>query len=461
MKYSVQLKFAASFVLLLAVLLILLNAYPVTTYGDLVFSSKQTSMLNQAQVMASSLAPLGILGEDEVSGVMELLDIMPLSRVLITTELGRILYDTTPSAPDTGMIALLPELELAMNGYLVFRSSYRGAAFRSTAAVPVIRDGVTIGCVYLFDYDSEAALYLTGMQTNLRTLTVVVTLSAAALILVFTRTLTRRITDLVFAVRRVSEGDYKYRIDLSGSDELAELGREFNELTGVLQHTEEARKRFVSDASHELKTPLASIRLLSDSIVENEMDAELAREFAADIRDESERLERTTEKLLNLTRLDRENEIVRTNVDLGALVQRTLNRISPLAEQIELRSDIAHGCLIYAAEDDIFQVIFNLVENAIKYNLPGGWVLVTVNRSDGVVSLRVEDTGIGIPEADRAQIFSRFYRVDKARSRLSGGSGIGLSIVRDAVELHGGTVQADAAPGGGSVFTVRFPGVLL
>ena len=224
--------------------------------------------------------------------------------------------------------------------------------------------------------------------------------------------------------------------------------------------SEYKQNRFVSDASHELKTPLASIRLLSDSIVQNhDMDAETVREFVTDIGAEAERLQRTTEKLLDLSRLDDDVQIMPEPVDVKQVSLDALVLLRPLAaeKQVRLHCQLEDGCVVMATVDDMFHILFNLVENAIKYNLPGGSVLLTLSGDEDTVRLSVEDTGIGIPEEDMLNIFARFYRVDKARSREAGGSGLGLSIVHDAVQAHGGSIAVGANKPRGSRFIVSFP----
>ena len=220
------------------------------------------------------------------------------------------------------------------------------------------------------------------------------------------------------------------------------------------------QRQFVADASHELKTPLAAIRLLADSIEQNEgMDEATMREFVSDIGTEADRLQRTTEKLLDLSRRDDGASSPRVPVDLAEVARSTLRLLSPLAAKlgVSLRCEPEAGCIISAPEDDAYQIIFNLAENAVKYNVEGGSVDISVRREGGRVLLIVEDRGIGIPEADLPNIFSRFYRVDKARSREKGGSGLGLSIVHDAVSALGGSIEVEAREGGGTRFTVSFP----
>ena len=326
--------------------------------------------------------------------------------------------------------------------------------------MPIKNDGVTLGAVYLYEYDSSQASLINGMQDNLRRITTRTATAALILLFIFSRALTLRITELVKATKIVSEGDYNYRIEISGHDELSDLGEEFNSLTQRLKDTEELRRRFVSDASHELKTPLASIRLLADSIVNaDSMDMDTMREFVTDIGNEAERLQRTTEKLLSLSRMDSGTQISRGRLELKQVVKKTLHLLSPLAEdrQISINTELSDGCCILGNEDLVYRIIFNLAENGIKYNMPGGTVTIRLYSEDESVKLIVEDGGIGIPDDDLPHIFSRFYRVDKARSREAGGSGLGLSIVYDAVRLHSGTVDVEKRSEGGTRFTVCFP----
>ena len=203
-----------------------------------------------------------------------------------------------------------------------------------------------------------------------------------------------------------------------------------------------------------------SIKMLTRSISQSaDMDSETMREFVTDIGSEAERLQRTTEKLLDLSRRDDGVQSDVTVVDLQQAVHGTLHLLRPLAAKsdVTLTCLMSDGVTVRASEDDIYHIVFNLVENAIKYNLPGGSVTVRVEARGEQSILSVADTGIGIPEADRPNIFNRFYRVDKARSREHGGSGLGLSIVHDAAALYGGTVTVDGVEPHGTRFTVTFP----
>ena len=184
-------------------------------------------------------------------------------------------------------------------------------------------------------------------------------------------------------IRTVRAGEYTHRISLPGHDELAQLADEFNQLTGRLQVTEEERRRFVSDASHELKTPLASIRLLTDSILQDEnIDQATTREFVADIGEAADRLIRISQELLELNRLDEGRTLLREPVDLNAQVEKAVRLLQPLAEsaQVTLETDLGEDCTVLCNTEDAIQILRNLMENAIKYNVPQGKVWVTTRR---------------------------------------------------------------------------------
>ena len=458
---SIQLKYALTYLLVVAAILIVMNTYPLLMVENMVFSSKESTLKRQALVVGSALAVSETLTREGVEQTMAVLEDVQGTRVLVTDASGLILYDSSTLDNRLGNYALMPEVVAALRGQDVARSEYREGAIRCRAAAPVTYHNVTLGAVYLYEYDSEQAQVLLSIQSNLRYISMVIGVAAVALVFLLSKALTRSTGRLLAAIRRVREGEYSHRVESRGKDEMAQLADEFNQLTDRLQTTEEARRRFVSDASHELKTPLASIRLLTDSILQNDgVDMATAREFVSDIGEEADRLTRISEHLLALTRLDAGPERDREPVELGAVAEKVAHMLSPLAQAagIELRTQIEPACAVLATGDDLYQVAFNLIENAIKYNHPGGRVDVTVRRFEDKVSLTVCDTGVGIPAEDLPKIFDRFYRVDKARSRAAGGTGLGLSIARDAARIHGGDVKAGPNPAGkGAMFEAEFP----
>lgn len=457
---SLRTKYVLTYLTIIAAVLVLLNSYPVLASQRMVFQSKQTSLWSQASVMASALAGPDGLTRENVGRVMEVLGDTGFSRVLVTDPSGVVLYDTSSASGSLGRYALLYEVTAALGGRDEFTSDYTGGAFHSRAAIPVTYRSMTLGAVYVDEYDAEQGQLLVGIQQTLRTISMVIAAVSVALSLVFSQALTRRIAQLLGAIRIVREGQYNHRVQMRGRDELSQLAGEFNALTDRLQTTEEVRRRFVSDASHELKTPLASIRLLSDSILQNNhIDPATVQEFVGDIGDEAARLQRITEHLLTLTRLDAETQIRTEPVAVAEVARRVEHMLEPLARavDVELAFSLEEGLWVQATRDDLYQILFNLVENSIKYNLPGGRVDVTAKTIGDRLILTVEDTGVGIPEEDIDKVFDRFYRVDKARSRAAGGTGLGLSIVRDTVRRHGGTVQAQRRSPEGTRFVVSFP----
>lgn len=462
---SLRVKYALTYLVILAAVVVLLNSYPVAVSQTLAYQSKQTSLQNQASVLASALAtgPEALTEEGATKTVSLLLGSLGVTRVLVTDPNGIVLCDYQEGSQRTdtaGQYAMLWEVVTALRGNDVFRAEYLDGALCSRAAVPVTYRSMTQGAVYLYEFDAQQGALLQGIQSNLRNISIVICVVTAVMGIVFSQALTRRIARLLRGVHTVREGEYSHRVYVTGRDELSRLADEFNELTGRLQTTEEVRRRFVSDASHELKTPLASIRLLTDSILQaDHMDNDTAREFLMDIGDEAERLTRITEKLLTLTRLDTAQQFHTSPVDVKQVVERVEHMLTPLARaaEVSLHLQLQPGCIILATEDDLYQVAFNLMENAVKYNLPNGIVTVTLERQSDQVVLAVEDTGVGIPQEDLPKIFDRFYRVDKARSRAAGGTGLGLSIVRDTVRQHGGTIQASSGEPNGTRFVVRFP----
>ena len=458
---SIQFKYALTYLLVVAAILLVMNTYPLLMVENMVFSSKESTLKRQALVVGSALAVSETLTREGVEQTMAVLEEVQGTRVLVTDASGLILYDSSTLDNRLGNYALIPEVVAALRGQDVARSEYREGAIRCRAAAPVTYHSMTLGAVYLYEYDSEQAQVLLSIQSNLRYISIVIGMAAVVLVFLLSKALTRNTGRLLAAIRRVREGEYSHRVESRGRDEMAQLADEFNQLTDRLQTTEEARRRFVSDASHELKTPLASIRLLTDSILQNDgVDMETAREFVSDIGEEADRLTRISEHLLALTRLDAGPERQREPVELGAVVKKVAHMLGPLAQAagIELKTRIEPACAVLATEDDLYQVAFNLMENAIKYNHPGGRVDVTVRRSGDRASLAVCDTGVGIPAEDLPKIFDRFYRVDKARSRAAGGTGLGLSIARDTARLHGGDVKAAPNPAGkGSRFEAVFP----
>ena len=455
---SIRTKFALAFIAVVAVVLVLMNTYFLTASRDMIFRSKQKFVQERAAFITMNLEDyFEVLSAADVAKFMEQLDSAGAANTIITDADGKIMYGSREADM---LVELPPELiTRAMEGNDLFYAKFSEGSFFSSALTPVMNRGIAIGAVYVHEQDYEQGKILVDMQKTLRSISIIVVIFSAAMVIFLIWSVMRRITSIFKGIKSVREGEYNYHVRMSGSDELALLGDEFNSLTDRLRETDEVRRRFVANASHELKTPLASIRLLSDSLLQNEdIKHETMQEFIGDIGAEAERLSRTTEKLMSLTRLDSKIKDDKTKVNVRNSIISTLRMLKPLAVNrgLTLYSDLEEDCYVLATEDSIHQIIFNLVENAIKYNKPGGMVSVRLLVDNDEVVVNVDDTGLGVPDTDLPYIFDRFYRVDKARSREAGGSGLGLSIVMDTVRELKGKVTAKRRIGGGMRFQVRF-----
>lgn len=447
--------------LLTGIMLIILTFSPVKTTEDMIFSYKYSQILGKAETIASSLNTGFALTGEAASEVVSVLGASDVDQIVITDSEGVVLFSTNGAATPVDRCALYPEIISALRGNNAFRCHYTVEAFVSYCAIPVVAGNSVAGCVYVTDVDREQAELLMQIRDNAMQISFITICTILVLFIIFSAMIIKKSGRMLQSIRLVRAGNYSHRVEVKGKDEYAVLASEFNALTDRLQRTEESRRQFVSDASHELRTPLAAIRLLSDSIIQNDLDQETVKEFVQDISGESDRLTRMTSKLLNLTALDskqftqQEPEVV----NLGECCKKAVRLLTPFAKEVgaEIEQSSEENCCIMAREDDIFQIVLNLAENGIKYSQQGGVVRLIAYSKGSTAVLIVEDNGIGIPEGELDRIFDRFYRVDKARSREAGGTGLGLAIVRETVEKYDGTVTADNRTQGGARFTVCFP----
>ena len=245
------------------------------------------------------------------------------------------------------------------------------------------------------------------------------------------------------------------------SQSIEEISNAFNKLWDRYKVLDASREEFVANVSHELKTPLTSMKVLADSLLmQPDAPTEIYREFMGDLSEEIERENKIINDLLDLVKLDKKGANLNIkSQDVNELVERILKRLQPLAAKsnIELVFESFRPVTAEIDEVKIALVITNLVENAIKYNKENGWVHVSLNADHKYFYLKVADSGIGIPKEDTDHIFERFFRVDKSHSREIGGTGLGLSIARNAVVMHRGAIKVYSEPGEGTTFTVRIP----
>ena len=439
-----------------------MNTYPLLVSQDLVFRAKRTTLLSSVSALNAAVAGLDELTEENVAQAVSAVEAEGFSRAIITDPYGQVLYDTREAGNAAGRYVFYNELVEALRGSSAMYSVYKEGAFHSSAAQPVLYRNQIIGGVYVYEYDTQQAALLENLRNTLLSISLGIAGLVVTLSMIFSRQLTWRLASLQGAIRGVREGAYNRRAVLSGHDEFTQIAGEFNDLVDRLQETESARRQFVSDASHELRTPLAAIRLLTDSILQNEgMEGETLREFVSDIGQEAERLSRITEDLLRLTRLDSGLADAPVRVEVEPVMERAGRMLRPVAQEkgVDLLTICDSGAAVIATEGELHQIIYNLGENAIKYNHRGGFVRIRAETGEDATVITVEDTGIGNPPEDVPKVFMRFYGVDKARSRAAGGTGLGLSIVSDTVSRRGGSIWAENVATGGSRFTVTLPSV--
>lgn len=447
-----------TYVVITSVVLLVLNVYCSIACQNLFYESKKTSMIEKCLLASDEISTLEVINTSSVSAVIGQIESLKANRLLVTDQSGCTLYDS--GLAPVGSYALFPEILSALDGNDVCSWRYRSGTIDSRVATPIYYFGTIVGCVYMTDYDTAQGSLIQTLQRTIFVITLMLEIVVVIFSIAFSNTFSRRLNRIMASMRIIREGDYSHKVNMGGNDELTILGNEFNELTERLQTSEQKRSRFVSDASHEIKTPLASIKLLTDSILQYDMDLETTREFVGDIGNEAERLNRMTEKLLSLTRAegmtgDTEMEIIFMAPTVRRVARMLKNNALQAGISFDLQLDTDTSILIL--EDDLYQIVFNLMENGIKYNHSGGRLTVRLGRDEDNAILEVSDTGMGIPEEAIDHVFERFYRVDKARSRQTGGSGLGLAIVRSIVQRNRGTISVASTVGKGTTFTVTFP----
>ncbi len=262
-------------------------------------------------------------------------------------------------------------------------------------------------------------------------------------------------------IREVKEGYSNEPISAPQYTETRHIADAFNNVLGRMNALDQSRQEFVANVSHELKTPMTSMKVLAASLLSEEnVDPAVYREFLEDIDSEIDRENKIISDLLALVKEDRTNiDLEVAETDINALAEAVMKRMRPIAEIADIGLTLVNRREVRAEVDStrINLILTNLVENAIKYNREHGEVTVTVDSDDEYFTLSVSDNGIGIPEEDQARIYERFFRVDKSRSREIGGTGLGLSITKSAILRHHGTISLESKEGEGTTFTVRIP----
>lgn len=360
---------------------------------------------------------------------------------------------------DYGVHELDSGARLDTSRLLFVRST--GSAWVGYCTAGVVSASEIIGVLLLVSPVQEMMQSLYQLQDQMILIFVIIAAMALLCSLVFSRVITNPIAGLMRGIQRMAKGDFSARVRVKGSGEMKQLALAFNSMSEKLETLDQSRNQFVSNASHELKTPLATMKIMLESLIyQPDMDKELRTEFMNDINSEIDRLSNVVSDLLTLVQMDSHNvKLTRENLSIAALVKENAHRLQPIADQKgqQIQLSLGDSCDIYADKSKLNQVIYNLMENAVKYTQAGGQIKVSLQRQGRDARLTVADNGPGIPKENLPHVFDRFYRVDKARSREKGGTGLGLSIVHQLVLLHGGTIRVESEEGKGASFIVELP----
>lgn len=337
--------------------------------------------------------------------------------------------------------------------------------YKSSSAVittPIIDDTGKISGVIKVSLSGYATIQTINYMKRISIAVMIALLLVFSGILVFViYKLTSPAKDMKEAILSLSDGDKNARIKKQTIKEYKDIGDAVNVLLDRLESIDGSRDEFVSNVSHELKTPMTSMKVLADSLLATEnAPIEMYKEFMQDIAEEIDRENEIIGDLLNLVRTDGERAVLNIEtVDVNELMEVVLKRLKPIALKNNIEIIFESMRPVTASIDRVkfIIVLTNIIENAIKYNHPEGWVKITLNADHKFFYVDVSDSGIGIPEECKDHVFERFYRVDKARSRETGGTGLGLAITKNIVLLHKGTIKFYGKENEGTTFNIRIP----
>ncbi len=345
------------------------------------------------------------------------------------------------------------------SGWFAF-SAYTGSAI-GIHTVPLSEGARLTGTLVLISSADELYASLADMQGRVAIWMLIVAAVVLLLVVIISNTVLNPISDLNNTIIRLSRGDMRARVNTRGKGEFARLGQAFNSMIEQVDRLNTTRNEFVSNASHELKTPLTTIKITTETLMYMDPnDHEYLKESLTAIDKEVDRMNYLVNDLLSLVRMDSgEQRLSLAELDLGELIKDTVARIRPfsLDHNINVSVDLAEDVKLTGDRYKLQQVVYNLVDNAIKYTLQGGHVDIEMRKIGRNAVITVRDDGIGIPEKDLPHIYDRFYRVDKARSREKGGTGLGLAIVKQIVTAHSGTISVRSKVDSGTEFKVELP----
>ncbi len=379
-------------------------------------------------------------------------------RVIIVDSNLKVLSDTFER--EVGKVLISDDVIECLRGNNRVNRNERGRFAEMT--IPIQGDNEKIVGVIIFNISLEREFQILSALDQ--KLSIIITFILIVLVIaafMYSKSLVKPLKAIIASINHVTEGYMDDEVSIKGFYEIEQISDSFNAMLGRIKTLEESRQEFVSNVSHELKTPITSIKVLADSLLmQEDAPVEIYREFMTDINDEIERENKIINDLLSLVKLDKKTgEMHIAEVNINELLEIILKRLKPIAmkRNVELIFESFRPVLAEVDEVKLSLAISNLIENAIKYNVDDGWVRVSLNADHKYFYIKVSDSGIGIPESAINNIFDRFYRVDKARTRQTGGTGLGLSITKNVILMHNGAVKVYSKENEGTTFTIRVP----
>ena len=370
--------------------------------------------------------------------------------------------DTTkPAAQATEMTSGVGVKVIDAGG---LQKSFEPKDSSQVAMANIIVDGKAIGSVHIWVYGSDTLMRQPDQEFRNNSYQAMLLASVVAMILascigyLFARNLVAPINCMTKTARAIKEGDLSARTDLHGEDEIARLGETFDAMAESVEKDRELERRLTTDVAHELRTPLMAIQATVEAMVDGVYEAD--EERLVTVNSEVQRLSRLVDALLKLSRLESRSQPMKEDiVDVGELIEGIVSTHEMFVSDSGLTLDYhaEDNVLVVGDPDMIRQATANLISNAVRYTPEGGHIDVTVRRGDIMASIAVKDTGIGLTREEAKMVFSRFWRADAGRTRESGGLGVGLAVVKEIVDRHGGWVQVEGEKGEGACFTIHIP----
>lgn len=454
----------ATYVAVILISMILLSVYILGALTDNLYNSERVKLFAKANIISDLITTTDDIDEYTRYSVNQILSGSNMRSIIVDADYFAY-FDSSEDSDIIGKVVMRESINKCMkNGEQA--SSIRvnnNEATMMSVAVPLLDGEKLAGSVYLVESLTDADMTIRNIRKNLIVFAIIISILVAILSLGLSIMTTAPIDNFISVSKEISKGNFNMKAKEKGTLELVEMAKALNYMSAELNDYEENRKKFVSDVSHELKTPLATIKLICDSIVTTDNpEPEMIQDFLGDLSDEVDRLTRIVERLLTLTKMDaNQNSVALTPVDFEVMVNAIVRKLMPNAEakDIVLFPDFTAFGLepMMLDYDKIWEAVYNIVDNAIKYTPEGGFVKVGLALDNKKVIIRVEDNGPGIPIEEKDKIFERFYRLDDSRARDTGGTGLGLAIAREAILLHGGEISVENSAEGGSIFVISLP----